>query len=538
VGNERTLIVGNIILSPYENEETAIERAARTLHQSGLFAKPLEFSVFRKSVDARRKNCVRVVWSVAVKCECGRLDPIIMNKYSIYELEEQEITVLKGSEEINGRPVIIGMGPAGLFCALMLAKNGYKPLILERGDDVDRRSAAKEKFYSSAVLDTESNVQFGAGGAGTFSDGKLITRINDAKCTWVLKTFTRFGAPEDILTKAKPHIGTDLLKTIVKNIANEICGCGGEISYRTCAKEFISDSAGAVRAIKTSNGEIKCGPVILATGQSARDTYMMLLNSGIAAECKPFSAGVRIEHLCADIDDAMYGSFAGLPSLGHAEYSLSHRLGERGGYTFCMCPGGEVVAAASENGGVVTNGMSCYARDGRNSNSALAVSVFPSDYDSTPRGAIEFQRRLERTAFTLGGGGFRAPLTTVGDFLAGKSGTEPSTVESTYMGGGKYTLCNFNKLLPPFICDTLRASIRMFDRRLEGFAAPFALLTGTESRTSAPLRILRGDNRVSLTLTNLYPCGEGAGYAGGITSSAVDGLKTALAVMERYAKPD
>ena len=353
----------------------------------------------------------------------------------IWDYEDTDITALEnvvlkpefGSEPMEKRPVVVGMGPAGMFCALILAENGYAPIVLERGDDVDTRAAAFERFCREGVLDGESNIQFGAGGAGTFSDGKLVTRINDEKCSYVLERFHEFGAHEEILYDAKPHIGSDVLRDVVKNLEARIVSLGGDVLYRHRVDDIKTNSKRAISVVSRGE-EIDLSVLVLAIGHSARDTYKMLLDKELFIEPKPFSVGLRIEHLQKDIDRALYGEYAGHTRLKRGEYALSHRAGDRGVYTFCMCPGGEVVAAASEEGGVVVNGMSSYARDGKNANSAVCVSVRPEDYGNTPERAIEYQRRLERAAYTAGGSDYRVPLQTLGDFFDGKAVTEPKRI--------------------------------------------------------------------------------------------------------------
>ncbi len=527
-------IISGISLTPDTDGREACVIAANELKRAGINPARIRFSIYKKSVDARRKSDVRIVYSVAARFEEPKnIKTPIGKKYKISELTEDGLEIKYGSQTMQHPPLVVGMGPAGLFCALLLAENGYEPIVIDRGDSVEQRTEKHEAFCKFGILDTESNIQFGAGGAGTFSDGKLLTRINDPRTGYVLKRFCDFGAPEEILTAAKPHIGTDLLVGIVENILVKIEELGGKVLYRTRLDSLEENADGSVVAY-TSRGEILCSSLIMATGHSARDTYKMLLNKGYLIEAKTFSVGVRIEHLRENIDRALYGSFAGHPAIGEGEYHLSDTTGERGVYTFCMCPGGEVVAAASEEGGVVVNGMSKNARDGRNSNSAVAVNVWRTDYDGTPMGAIEFQRDIERKAFLTGGADYCAPVQTVGDFLLGKSGTEPSSVLPTYRGGAVRT-ADMNNVLPDFICRDLKRGIASFERKIEGFTAPDAILTGAETRTSAPVRIMRNDELVAVGKSAVYPCGEGAGYAGGITSAAVDGVRVAQKIMERFA---
>ena len=528
------LIVSGISLSPDTDEKEACTIAAAELKRAGLKLGHVSYGIYKQSVDARKKNDIKLVYSVAARFEVPlEIDVPSGKKYKISAISNEKLEIKYGNEKSNNRPLIVGMGPAGLFCALLLAENGYSPIIIDRGDSVEDRSKAYERFCKLGVLDTESNIQFGAGGAGTFSDGKLLTRINDPKINYVLKRFCDFGAPEDILTAAKPHIGTDLLLGTVDNILREIERLGGTVMYRTRLDGITENADGSVCA-HTTRGDIACSAIVLATGHSARDTYKMLLERGYMVEAKSFSVGVRIEHLREDIDKALYGDMAGHPRLGKGEYHLSDTTGDRGVYTFCMCPGGQIVAAASEEGGVVVNGMSCRARDGKNSNSAIAVSVRKNDFDGTPMGAIEFQREIERNAFVRGGGDYYAPMQTVGDFLNGKSGSKPTKVLPTYRDGCVRT-ADMNDILPEFVCRELKMGIRSFDRKIKGFASESAILTGVETRTSAPVRIMRNEELLAVGKRSIYPCGEGAGYAGGITSAAIDGIRVALKLIKRFA---
>ena len=432
----------------------------------------------------------------------------------------------------KARVLVVGAGPAGLFAALTLARAGAAPIILERGGSVEERIEKIDGLRNFGVLDTETNVQFGEGGAGTFSDGKLNTQVNNPLISRVLGDFVEFGAPEEIMLSAKPHIGTDRLLEVVDRMLSRIEELGGRVLYR-CRLDGISEMADGSIVAKTTKGELHCSSLVLALGHSARDTYAMLMQNGYAMEAKPFSVGVRIEHLQSKIDEALYGTWAGHPRLGRGEYHLSDTTSGRGVYTFCMCPGGQVVAAASEEGGVVVNGMSVYARDGKNANSAVCVSVRPEDYGATPEKAIAFQRSLEQAAFRVGGSDYYAPIQTVGDFLTGIKGTEPSTVLPTYRDG-KVRCVSMDQILPSFAVEELRRGLRSFDRKLSGFACPDAVLSGVETRTSAPVRILRDDQMRALGHTNVYPCGEGAGYAGGITSAALDGIRVAERLMARF----
>ena len=524
-----TLLLHNIKATLDDPEGSALSMAEEKLLAVGLRATSL--TVTKRSVDARKKSEICYVCSVAAELTQTPSQKQIQKLGAVILKEDRLIPA--GAKKRRGegapRPVIVGFGPAGMFAALLLAEEGHRPIVLERGDDVYTRAMQVERFLQTGALDSDSNIQFGAGGAGTFSDGKLITRINDPKCSYVLRRFCEFGADPDILVNARPHIGSDRLPMVVEGIAERIRSLGGEIRYRTKLVGIRTGLRGEVTSAITDQGEIATDTLVLAIGHSARDTYRYLIDGGYTLEAKPFSVGVRIEHLQRDINYAMYGAMA--EKLPPAEYNLSYREDDRGVYSFCMCPGGTVMAAASEEGGVVTNGMSNSARDGQNSNSALAVSVLPSDFGGTPDGAIEFQRKLERAAFVAGGKNYNAPMQTVGDFLSGKQGTEPSRVSSTYRGGDHYQLCDLHTILPSFAGDLLEIGIRRFARQIEGFDAPDALLTGLETRTSAPLRILRGGDRQAFGHPGLYPCGEGAGYAGGITSAAIDGLASAIAIL-------
>ncbi len=530
-------ILDGISLSPDTPPEEAIRIAEKRLQRARV-GTAFSAAISKKSVDARKKEDIRLIYGVSVMGEFSLRERELILSLGGREVKNEPLAVRHGHEKMTARPLVVGMGPAGLFCALLLAEEGYRPILIDRGDAIDERVAALDRFYKTHILDPESNIQFGAGGAGTFSDGKLLTRINDPKCSYVLETLVRFGAPADITVKAKPHIGTDILRQVVKNILACIAVRGGEVIYR-CRLESIAENAdGTVRA-QTSRGEISCSCAVLALGHSARDTAVSLLQSGFDIIPKPISVGVRIEHKRSMIEEALYGRMAGHPALGAAEYALSDTKSGRGVYTFCMCPGGQVVAAASEEGGVVVNGMSCYARDGENSNSAVAVSVRVEDLEavdgSLVLGAIDFQRRIERAAFAAGGGDYAVPVQTVGDFMDRRQGADIGRVTPTYMEGSHYTVSSMDKVLPGFVTEELRRGLASFDRKIHGFATPEALLSGAETRTSSPIRIRRGEDLISSGKRSIYPCGEGAGYAGGITSAAVDGIKVALAIAARFA---
>lgn len=532
--NTRTLVVSNIKLPVDASFQEAFSVAEKRLKKAKAFARGCEYKVYKKSVDARNKNDICFVYSVSASGEFPKLDGALLSENGITELSDcVELKIEYGDLPSENPPLVVGSGPAGLFAALLLAENGYRPTVIERGSKISERQRIVESFNVNKTLNTETNIQFGAGGAGTFSDGKLVTRINDPLSAYVMKKFVEFGAPEEILYLAKPHIGTDVLAPLIDRMLGRIEELGGRVLYNTRYER--SERVRGVNVAKTTREDIPYSALILAIGHSARDTYQSLIKEGYSIEAKPFSVGMRIEHLRENIDYAMYGSFAGHPALGHAEYNLSHNTKERGVYTFCMCPGGEVVAAASEENSVVVNGMSRHKRDGVNSNSAVVCSVFKEDYGATPLSAIEFQRKIERAAFVSGGSNYSAPIITIGDFLSDKCITEPQTVIPTYMQSNSVKLASPDSYLPPFVTNAIKNALISFDKKISGFASSDAVLTGAETRTSAPIRILRDKlSRSAIGRDDIYPAGEGAGYAGGITSAAIDGINTALAVMKKY----
>lgn len=489
------------------------------------------FSIARRSVDARKKNDVKFIISVNVKVE-GDEKKIISRCKSKNVTEAKPFACKEiKCRELKNPPVIVGMGPAGLFAGLMLARGGANPIILERGEDVDSRTQTVERFWNKGEFSPFSNVQFGEGGAGTFSDGKLNTGTKDIRSRMVLEEFAAHGAPKEILFNAKPHIGTDKLKTTVKNIREEIISLGGKVFFSAKLTDIKIKDGAVTAAVAEQKGKtivFETENLILAIGHSARDTFEMLWKKGVFMEQKPFSVGARIEHLQKNIDKSQYGEFAGKGHLGAADYKLSEHLENgRGVYTFCMCPGGAVVAAASEENTVVTNGMSEFARDRINSNSALLVGVNPSDFGSEePLAGVEYQRRLEKAAYLLGGENYSAPAQRVADFLENKKTVSFGEVKPSFLPGVQPS--NLREILPSYVSESMAEAILRMDKKLKGFGNGDAVLTGVETRSSSPVRISRTAEYQSVTVKGLYPCGEGAGYAGGIVSAAVDGIRISL----------
>ena len=562
------LLISNINVGlDYTDDELRAQAAKKLNVKPGSLN---NIKIVKQSIDARKKPGIRFVYTISVDIDAKKIRE---DKDVRILLEEKPEVLAPGDIRISTRPVVVGAGPAGLFCALLLAQNGYKPRLIERGQCVEQRTATIHGFWQGSALNPDSNVQFGEGGAGTFSDGKLTTRINDARCEKILREFHKFGAPDEIMYKAKPHIGTDILKDVIINMRKEIERLGGEVLFDTrmdniiikdgkvvgievnseyrdlsskilrgheplsgnsCGKSndssrFSSNSSGAI-----GNGSsiIDCEVLVLALGHSARDTFSMLYQKGITFVQKPFSIGVRIEHPQGMIDESQLGTAAGHPRLGAADYQLFDKRGDRTTYSFCMCPGGIVVASASEPDTIVTNGMSEYARDRENANSALVVSISTDDFpDSHPLSGIEFQRIWEKKAFMVAGASGAAPVQTVGDFILGKKG-KIGSVKPSYTG--RVECSDINQCLPSFVTDNMKQSLSVFDRKIKGFAMSDALLTGVETRTSSPVRIPRNEQLQCVGYEGIYPAGEGAGYAGGIVSAGVDGLRIAEQIIKTY----
>lgn len=527
------LRVRNIRLRLEQDENQLLGQLAKEI---GVNAEHLEdLEIVRKSIDARRSQ-VFFVYTVDVDVK-AKVPKETLNSPTITLVQTRTQAQLEpGDQRLESSPVIVGAGPAGLFCALTLARHGYKPVLIERGRDLDRRVQDVEGFWATGKLDPDSNVQYGEGGAGTFSDGKLTTRIGDDRVDQVLETLIGFGAPPEIAYLKKPHVGTDRLRDIVKAMRREILHLGGEILFETRLTDIeLTDDK--VTGIVVNDGvPIKTSAVVLAIGNSAREVYRLLARRGISMIPKGFAVGVRIEHPQALIDKIQYGEAAGDPRLGSADYHMTYQDTEldRALYTFCMCPGGYVIAAASEEGQLVTNGMSLYARDSGVANSALVVTVPAQALDEEdPMMAIDFQEELERRAFVAGGSNYKAPAQTVGDFLHRKASRKIEN--ATYRPG--VTPANFWEILPMDICTVIARGLAKFDQNMPGFAQADAVMTGVETRTSAPLRIERNSDCVSVSAQGLFPCGEGAGYAGGIVSAAVDGIRVAEKVISQYARP-
>ncbi len=522
------------ICLPFDHKPEALAEA--TAHKLGISPADLNTVILvRKSIDARKKHRILAVYCV---------DAEVSNEADVLSRHGNDAHIIPAPpaacvhpvrRRAEGRPpVIVGSGPCGLFAALLLAQAGAKPVLIERGKDVKTRIRDVHAFWRDGILNPESNVPFGEGGAGTFSDGKLTTQIKDKhnRVRMILTELVSAGAPKEILYEARPHIGSDHLVKVVQNIRNKILSLGGVVRFETKLTDIVVRNGRLAGAIVNNDEIIDTSALVLAPGHSARDTFEMLLRRGAVIETKPFSIGVRIEHPQSLIDKSQYGRFAGHPRLGAADYKLVyHAATGRSAYTFCMCPGGQVIAASSEPGGIVTNGMSRYARNEPNANSALLVGVTPVDFGADgPLSGIAFQRHWERRAFALGGGDYAAPAQRVEDFLVGRASTGLGDIVPTYRPGVRPT--DLAECMPAFVVQTLREAIAALDRKLRGFALPDAVMTAIESRSSCPLRIVRDEHFQSVSIRGLYPAGEGAGYAGGIMSAAVDGIKVAEVICQ------
>ncbi len=530
LSKNKLIRIEEVTLRLDEDEEVLITKISQILFlpESDI----ISFKIARKNIDSRKKN-ILFVYSLDVLVKnieaVKKWDTVHRVRiYEPYVYQEKNI-VKKNSKNI----VIVGSGPCGLFSALVLARAGFKPLIIERGKDIDSRVKDVENFFQKSILNPGSNIQFGEGGAGTFSDGKLYTLINDPRSKYVFSELVKAGAPEEIIWSGTPHIGTDKLRGVIKNIRKEIIGLGGRIRFETCLTGLEIKNSKLEGIVLDDKEKISVGNLVLAIGHSARDTYQMLFDAQLKMTQKNFSIGLRIEHNSEMINKSQYGNSYNHPKLGAAKYKLvQHLKDKRSVYTFCMCPGGYVVGAASEEGGVVVNGMSKYAQDGENSNSALLVQIKSSDFSSDhPLSGIEFQRQWERQAFSAGGGNYFAPAQLVGDFLRKRASRVIGSVRPSYKPG--VTMTSLEACLPDYVIKSIREALPLFDKKLKGFARPDAVLTGVETRSSSAVRLERNEKCES-SIAGVYPAGEGAGHSGGIVSSAIDGMRVAEKIIEKY----
>lgn len=494
----------------------------------------LSIKLYKKAIDARKKDQIHFVYSVDIEVKNEAFILAKNNRQISLAPSYKTFDIPFGTRKLVNRPVVIGFGPSGIFSALLLAKKGYRPIVLERGLDVDQRHEQMDHFLKTLEFTENASILFGEGGAGTYSDGKLTTLISDVRCRNVLEELVNHGAPEEIMYINKPHVGTDLLRGVIKNIRQDIIKLGGEIRFNACVTDLVIQNNRLTKVIINLKEELLTNHCLLGIGHSARDTFQMLYDNHVPLTQKPFAIGVRIEHPQALINQAQYGAYANHPSLGAADYKLSyHSQNNRSAYTFCMCPGGYVVCATSEAFGVVTNGMSESKRDSYNANSALLVNINPEDFKSDhPLAGIEYQRHFEQLAFKLAGGNYHAPVQKVGDFLNDKLSTSIGSVIPSYKPG--YTFVKMTDIYPKFITNTMKEAILDFNQKIKGFALEDAVMTGVETRSSSPVRITRNESHQS-DILGLYPMGEGAGYAGGIMSAAVDGIKTAEQIITNFA---
>ncbi len=543
IPNKNLIQIEEITLTLDESESTLKEKIAKIL---GINQREVKnYFITKRAIDSRKKETILLVYALTVEINSpqkyfskkNQSSPFVKKKTSRHKIRVYEpyVYAIKkiSAPNVPPRPIVVGTGPSGLFCALVLAEAGFKPLVVERGADVDTRIKDVDRFFSTGKLDVNSNIQFGEGGAGTFSDGKLYTNIKNSRIKYVFDEFIKAGAPPRIATDAQPHIGTDKLREVVKKIRQKIIALGGEVKFETCLTDIEVEDGKVVVAIFNAKDKEAVCDLVMAVGHSARDTYQILYEKQLAMKPKIFAIGLRIEHPTALINKAQYGSCCRNSKLPTARYKLvAHLKDKRSVYTFCMCPGGFVVASSSEEGGLVTNGMSECAQNGKNSNSALLVNIFPGDFDSDHALAgVDFQRKWERKAFEAGGKNYHAPAQLVGDFLKQRPSKNIKSVTPTYKPG--ILMTSLDQCLPDYVIESLREALPVLNRKIKGFAHPDAVLTGVETRSSAPVRFTR-DESLQSTITGIYPAGEGAGYAGGIVSSAVDGMKVAENIIKKY----